>query len=65
MSCVSACGVCYGHCCNGVDVDEVCSDEEEIDVTACSHSRSYNQFFDIAGYNVISMTLWTFDRTFM
>ena len=33
MSCVSACGVCCGHCSNGVDVEEVDSDEEEMDIT--------------------------------
>ena len=33
MSCVSACDVWYGHCCNGADVDEVDSDGEEIDIT--------------------------------
>ena len=34
MSCESACGVCCGHCSNGVDVEEVDSDEEEMDI-AC------------------------------
>ena len=29
MSCVSACGVCCGHCSNGADMEEVDSDEEE------------------------------------
>ncbi len=40
MSCVSACSVCCGHCSNGVDVEEVDSDEEEMDIT---YSKSYNQ----------------------
>ncbi len=33
MSCVSACGVCSGHCSNGIELidDEVGSDEEEAD----------------------------------
>ena len=31
MSCVSACGVCCGHCSNGADVVDVGSDEEEND----------------------------------
>ena len=32
MSCVSACGVCCGHCSNGadtIDMEELSSDEEE------------------------------------
>ncbi len=33
MSCVSACSVCCGHCSNGMDVEEVDSDEEEMDIT--------------------------------
>lgn len=31
MLCVSACGVCCGHCSNGADAEELGSDEEETD----------------------------------
>ena len=31
ISCVSACGMCCGHCSNGANVVDVSSDEEEIE----------------------------------